>query len=49
MTKFVKCEQCQAQIAGNKCDFAILTRIIDEKEHVFCCKKCAEKYEKKRS
>ncbi len=48
MTKFVQCEQCNVKIAGDKCEFASYTRVIDGKEHVFCCARCAERYEKKR-
>ncbi len=48
MTKFIKCEQCSMEIAGEKCAFAIYTRAIDGKEHVFCCTKCAGEYEKKK-
>lgn len=48
MTKFVQCEQCEVEISGAKCEFAAYTKTIDGEEHVFCCAKCAEQYEKKR-
>lgn len=48
MTKFVQCEQCNIEIQGDKCEFAVYTCVIDGKKHVFCCEKCAERYEKKK-
>ncbi len=48
MTKFIQCEQCNVEIPGDKCVFATYTKTIDGEEHVFCCAKCAEQYEKKR-
>ena len=36
------------KITGDKCEFAIYTYVIDGKEYVFCCEKCAEKYQKKK-
>ncbi len=48
MTKFIKCEQCSVKISGNKCQFAAYRRVIDDEEHVFCCAKCAEQYEKRK-
>ncbi len=48
MTKFIKCEQCNVEITGEKCDFAVYTRDVDGKEYAFCCAKCAEKYTKKK-
>ena len=48
MTKFIQCEHCKVKISGEKCAFAIQTRVIDNKEHVFCCEKCAEWFEKKK-
>jgi YHS domain-containing protein len=47
VTKFIKCEQCNVEISGDKCEFAIYTRVIDGEEYVFCCQKCAERYEKR--
>jgi hypothetical protein len=48
LTKFIQCEQCEVEITGDKCIFAVYTQVIDGEEHVFCCKKCAEKYQKKK-
>lgn len=48
MTKFVQCAECNMKITGDKCEFAIYTHVIDGKECVFCCEKCAEKYQKKK-
>jgi hypothetical protein len=48
VTKFIQCEYCNVQISGDKCEFAIHTRVIDGEEHVFCCVKCAERFEKRR-
>ncbi|MFP3985315.1 MAG: transcriptional regulator [Candidatus Bathyarchaeia archaeon] len=49
MTKIIKCRQCNIKVANDKCKFAIYTQIVNGKEYLFCCKKCAELYEKKRS
>ena len=48
MTKFIRCEQCDVQMAGDPCQFAIYTKVINGEKHVFCCEKCVERYEKKR-
>ena len=48
MTKFIQCEYCNMQISGDKCEFAIHTRVIDGEKHVFCCAKCEERFEKRR-
>ena len=48
MTKLIRCEQCNQKVVGDKCQFAAYTRIVDGEKHVFCCEKCAERYEKKR-
>ena len=48
MTKFVRCEQCDVKLTGDRCAFASHTRVINGETHVFCCVKCAERYEKKR-
>lgn len=47
MTKFIQCEHCKTKISGEKCSFAMQTHVIDNEEHVFCCEKCAERFEKK--
>ena len=48
MKTFVKCEMCNAEIPAGKCVFAVHKRVIDEKEYVFCCVRCAETFEKKK-
>jgi len=48
MKNFIKCEICDAEIPGDKCVFATHTRVIDGKEYVFCCVRCAETFEKKK-
>jgi len=48
VTKFIQCAQCNVKITDDKCEFAIYKHVINGKEHVFCCKKCAEQYEKKK-
>jgi hypothetical protein len=48
VTKFIRCEQCDMKVAGDKCEFAVHARVVDGEKHVFCCEKCAERYEKKR-
>jgi len=37
MKTFVKCETCNAKIPADKCVFATHKRVIDGKEHVYCC------------
>jgi YHS domain-containing protein len=48
MKTFIKCEMCDAEIPGDTCVFATHTRVIDGKEYVFCCVRCAEAFEKKK-
>ena len=48
MKTFVKCEMCKAEIPADKCVFATHKRVIDGKEYVFCCIRCAEDFEKKK-
>jgi YHS domain-containing protein len=48
VTKFIQCEQCKMKIPGDKCEFAAYRCVVDGEEHVFCCQKCAERYQKKR-
>jgi len=47
MSCFVKCETCEAEISVEKCVFATYTKVIDGKEHVYCCIKCQQKDETK--
>ncbi len=46
-SKFVQCEFCKTEVSLDSCEFAKYHTIIDGKEHVFCCVKCAQKDEKK--
>jgi hypothetical protein len=48
VNKFIQCEQCKAELEDDKCEFAVYSHIINGEDHVFCCKKCAERYKKKR-
>jgi len=48
MTKFVRCHQCNIEISGDQCKFAIHTDAMNGEKHKFCCVKCAEQYEKKK-
>ena len=49
MTKFIQCEQCRVRIEDEVCKFATYVRVIDGKKHVFCCEKCAERYQKEKT
>jgi YHS domain-containing protein len=46
MVKFVRCGDCGVELDEEKCVFANEKRVIDGKEYVFCCKSCADTYEK---
>jgi len=49
MKTFVyKCENCNAETPEDKCVFATHKRVIDGKEHIFCCVRCADAFEKKK-
>jgi len=48
MKTFVKCETCNVEVPADRCVFATHRRVIDGKEYVFCCVRCAEAFEKKR-
>ncbi|MBC7131440.1 transcriptional regulator [Candidatus Bathyarchaeota archaeon] len=45
--EFIKCEYCSIPIA-EACQLAAYRTVIDGKEYIFCCKKCAERYAQKR-
>jgi YHS domain-containing protein len=48
--KFVRCGYCKAEIPEETCKLASHRRIIDGREYLFCCAKCAERFlEKKKS
>ena len=49
MKTFVKCEMCDAEIPTEKCVFAAHKKVLDGKEHVFCCLRCAENFEKSKT
>ncbi|MGQ9550975.1 MAG: hypothetical protein ACUVUE_00975 [Candidatus Bathycorpusculaceae bacterium] len=44
--EFIRCEFCQTRIPLEVCPLATYRTVIDDKEYVFCCKKCAERYQK---
>lgn len=46
--EFIKCENCKAEIPTEICQLAAYKTTIEGKEYLFCCVKCAERYEKKR-
>ena len=48
MKTFIKCESCDAEVPAEHCEFATHKRIINGKEYVFCCVRCAESFEKGR-
>ncbi|MDH7564395.1 MAG: hypothetical protein QHH24_05925 [Candidatus Bathyarchaeota archaeon] len=45
--KFVRCEFCKAEIQSDACKLAAYKTMIERKEYVFCCVKCAERYRQK--
>jgi YHS domain-containing protein len=47
--KFVRCEYCKAEILSETCRLAAYTTTIDGKEYTFCCVRCAERYEQKKT
>lgn len=49
MVKFIRCNQCNASILGDTCQFATHKRVIDGEEYVFCCQKCAEKFKPRKT
>jgi YHS domain-containing protein len=42
--QFVQCEFCKAEIQQEACKLASHRKVIEGKEYVFCCAKCAERY-----
>ncbi len=46
--KFIQCEFCKAKFPLEKCELAACTAVINGKEHVFCCRSCAQRYEQKK-
>ncbi len=49
MKTFIKCEMCKAEVPVEKCVFAVHKKVVGGKEHVFCCARCAENYEKNKT
>jgi YHS domain-containing protein len=48
MKTFVKCEMCNAEVPVDKCVFASHRRVIDGKEYIFCCVRCAEAFKRRK-
>jgi len=48
MKTFVKCEMCNEEIPADRCVFATHKRVIDGKEYIFCCVRCAETFERRK-
>ena len=46
--EFVRCEFCKAEIPTEACRLAACRTVIDGKEYVFCCTKCAQRYQQKK-
>jgi YHS domain-containing protein len=47
MKAYAKCDLCNIEISGEKCVFAVYKRVIDGKEHYFCCEHHANEYERR--
>ncbi|MFQ5711766.1 MAG: transcriptional regulator [Candidatus Geothermarchaeales archaeon] len=50
MSKFIRCgvcEECEVEIPPLECVFAVHKRVIDGEEHLFCCERCADEYERR--
>jgi len=46
--EFIQCELCKAKIPLDSCKFATYRTVIDGKEYIFCCEKCAQRYQQKK-
>ena len=46
--EFVRCEFCKIEIPPGACQLAAYRAVIDGKQYVFCCEKCAQRYQKTR-
>ncbi|NIM45582.1 MAG: transcriptional regulator [Nitrososphaeria archaeon] len=46
MSQFIRCGSCGVEIP-EKCVFAQYKRVINSREHFFCCKRCANESQKK--
>jgi YHS domain-containing protein len=42
--QFIRCEFCKAEIPQEACKLASHHTVIEGKEYVFCCEKCAQRY-----
>ncbi len=49
MKSFVKCDMCNVEVPADRCVFATHKRVIDGKEYIFCCVRCAEAFEKRKN
>jgi len=49
MKTFVKCDMCNVEVPADRCVFATHRRVIDGKEYIFCCVRCAEAFEKRKN
>ena len=47
MRNFIKCKICKAEVSQEACELAGYKTVIDGSEYFFCCKNCAEDFEKK--
>jgi len=47
-SKFVQCEFCKTEIPLETCELATYRTVIDGKEYVFCCAKCAQRFLQKK-
>jgi len=43
----MKCKMCETEIPTETCVFAQYKRTIKGKQYVFCCKMCADEFEKR--
>lgn len=46
--KFVRCEFCNIQIPSDTCKLSTYQTVINREEYVFCCKNCAERFQRRR-
>ncbi|MGB9853538.1 MAG: transcriptional regulator [Candidatus Bathyarchaeales archaeon] len=46
--EFIRCEFCSIPIPLEICQLAAYHTIINGKDYIFCCQKCAERYTQKR-
>jgi hypothetical protein len=47
MKTFIKCEMCNAEVPADRCVFATRVKVVDGKEHIYCCIKVQKKHEKR--